>query len=132
MIRLRSPLLIVLFATVLTLSGCGGDGDDEPASDSGDAAEEDIDGTAIEALMPDFAAAVESEFGFFSEPIFDEGSQTLIGLQPIGVDAVVFCDRLSEFLAGEGFEDVPISVRFNAQSEELAAGVSGGTCEAAS
>ena len=128
--RSHRTTFIVLLTAMMMFTACGGSDDKNP--DSGGespAAEEGTDAEAINATVPDFMEEVASEFGSFSEPFYDEATEAVIGLQPTGVDAVVFCDRLSDFLGGKGFEGVPISVRFNAQSEELAGGTSGGKCE---
>ena len=126
----RTTFMVLLLTAMMTFAACGGGDDNSPESGGeSPAAEEGTDAEAINATVPDFMEEVASEFGSFSEPFYDEATETVIGLQPTGVDAVVFCDRLSDFLAGKGFEDVPISVRFNAQSEEIAGGTSGEKCE---
>ena len=126
----RTTFIVMLLAAMMLFTACGGGDDNSPdAGGESPAAQEGTDAEAINATVPDFMEEVASEFGSFSEPFYDEATESVIGLQPTGVDAVVFCDRLSDFLADKGFEGVPISVRFNAQSEELAGGTSGDTCE---
>lgn len=59
-----------------------------------------------------------------------EADESILGYLSTGVDAVVFCDRLSDYVAAEGFDGIPISVRVSANAPELAAGSSGGDCAA--
>ena len=121
----RTRLAIVGFFMVV-LAACGGDGEGATETTTSDG----IDGAALEATMPGFAAEVESKFGFFTAPTFEESDQILLGYLPTGVQAVDFCNSLSEYVAGEGFEGVDISIRFSGNAPELAAGTSGSDCEA--
>jgi hypothetical protein len=122
--------LSILFVALFLFVGCGGDDGGDSDGSGGQNAADGVDGAALEETMADFATEVESEFGFFSAPEFQESDQSLLGYLPTGVDPVTFCDRLSEYVAEQGFEGVTISVKVSANGPELAAGTAGDDCEA--
>ena len=126
MTRFPRVLLIAFFATMLVLAGCG-----EDDEGNGDVPAADIDGAIVQTLMPAFVLDTADEYGQFSPPLFVDADQYLLGFLPDGVDAVAFCERLGGFLADKGYEGVPISIRVDTDSPELATGTSGGSCSPA-
>jgi hypothetical protein len=121
---LRTSLTAAL-VVILLFAACGG-GDDDAAPSDGTG----IDVAALEDALAGFNDEVASEFGQFSPPEYDADAETVVGLLSIGIAPVVFCDRLADYVADEGFEGVAVEVRFNLNEAALATGISGEACEA--
>jgi hypothetical protein len=120
---LRTSLTAAL-VVILLFAACGG-GDDDAAPSDGTG----IEVAALEDALAGFNDEVASEFGQFSPPEYDADAEIVVGLLSIGITPVVFCDRLADYVADEGFQGVAVEVRFNLNEPALATGISGEACE---
>ncbi len=124
--KIRSTISLLLLTMFLVACGGGGDTPDDPAVN-----EAGIDVQALEESLAGFNAEVESEFGYFIPPEYDDSDGTVLGFLSTGVDPVVFCDRLADYVADEGFDGIVINVRVSTASPILATGEAGSDCKSA-
>lgn len=125
----KKRVVIALLLASVSLVACGGE--DESQEDPAPEGEASLDVAALEESLAGFNAEVESEFGYFIAPEYDDSDGSVLGYLSTGVDPVVFCDRLADYVAEEGFDDIVINVRVTTSGPILATGEAGSKCASA-